>query len=326
MVQMQMSESTPQAYLAIKSLDGFAVFAEKRGWTYEDVDNLRTLLQLELSFLRSHVWLGSLVSEFKVVEHQGRRLYESGLSRSFKTAGKAAPGSLPTATRWPLSEKTSALVHTLLPLTSGNDRLFPGRSLRAVSEAASKAFARLGWNWCAMPRLGPHAMRTHRCCQAVNDPGVSVQDHPALASMMQVSVDTMTGVYAAQSLKGPAAQLALRLHVSDEKEQSTFVEVVKKDIGQQEREHEQQQKKRRLEQQQQLQRAQEQQQQQQQQRTQQQHAVQQQFQQHNCTGNSFNSSSKCILQIHPLLIIRLGTQSSTYDHLKYCCPGSTLSE
>jgi hypothetical protein len=95
-----------------------------------------------------------------------------------------------------------------------------------------------------------------------------------------MSLDTMSGVYVAQSLQGPAAQLALRLHASDEKRQSAFVEAIKKDATkQQEREHERQQKKQRLEQQQQLQRAQEQQQQQQQQRTQQQRAAQQQFQQ-----------------------------------------------
>jgi hypothetical protein len=143
-LQMQKLESTPQAFLEIRSVDGFAAFAEKQGLTHEDTVNLRTLLQLELSFLRSQVWLGSLVSEFRVVENLGRRLYEFRVSCSFKAAGKAAPGSLPAATRWPLSEKASVLVHTLLHLTSGSDRLFPGRSLRAVSEAAAKTFARLG--------------------------------------------------------------------------------------------------------------------------------------------------------------------------------------
>jgi flagellar motor protein MotB len=188
------------------------------------------------------VWLGSLVSEFKVVEHQDRRLYEFRVRRSFKTAGKAAPGSLPAATRWPLSQKASVLVHTLLHLTSRSDRLFPGRSLRAVSDAAAKTFARLGWNWCGIPRLGPHAMRTYRCCQAVNDPGVTAQDYPALASMMQVSVDTMTGVYVAQSLQGPAAQLALRLHASDEKEHTAHVSEPEEDNTEQKKEQEQQKK------------------------------------------------------------------------------------
>jgi hypothetical protein len=248
-LQMQTLESTPQAYLKIKNFDGFAAFAKQQGLTHEDIVNLRTLLQLDLSFLRSQVWLGSVVLEFKLIEHEGLKLYEFRTSRAFKTAGKAAPGSLPAASRWPLSEKASTLVHTLLHLTSGSDRLCPGRSLRAVSEAAAKTFARLGWNWCGIPRLGPHAMRTYRCCQAVNDPGVTAQDYPALASMMQVSVDTMTGVYVAQSLQGPAAQLALRLHASDEKEQSTHVSEQEQDTAQQQKEQEQQkQKKQKLEQ------------------------------------------------------------------------------
>jgi flagellar biosynthesis GTPase FlhF len=83
-------------------------------------------------------------------------------------------------------------------------------------------------------------MRTYRCCQAVNDPGVIAQDYPALASMMQVSVDTMTHVYAAQSLQGPAAQLAFRLHASDEKEQPAFVRETAQDTAQQKMELEQQ--------------------------------------------------------------------------------------
>jgi flagellar motor protein MotB len=253
-LQMQKLESNPQAYLKIKSVDGFAAFAEKQGLTHEDIGNLRTLLQLELSFLKSQVWLGSLVSEFKVVEHQGRRLYEFKVSRSFKTAGKAAHGSLPAATRWPLTEKASALVHTLLHLTSGSDRLFPGRSLRAVSEAAARTFARLGWNWCGIPRLGPHVMRTYRCCQAVNDPGVTAPDYPALATMMQVTVDTMTGVYVAQSLQGPAAQLALRLHASEEKEHTAHVSEPEQDNTQQKKEREQQKKQKLEEQKQQQQR------------------------------------------------------------------------
>jgi flagellar motor protein MotB len=92
-------------------------------------------------------------------------------------------------------------------------------------------------------------MRTYRCCQAVNNPGVTAQDYPALASMMQVSVDTMTGVYAAQSLQGPAAQLALRLHASGEKEQPTFVRETEQDTAAQQKQQEQQkQKKQKVEQ------------------------------------------------------------------------------
>jgi hypothetical protein len=111
-------------------------------------------------------------------------------------------------------------VHTLLHLTSASNYVFPGGSRRAVSQAASKTFAQLGFNWCSIPRLGPHAFRTYQCCRAVSNPDIGVQDYPALASRMQVSVDTMVSVYAAQSMKGPAAQLALKLHASAEKESS----------------------------------------------------------------------------------------------------------
>eukprot|EP00953_Heterococcus_sp_UTEX-ZZ885_P011628 6727-Heterococcus_DN1.PRE.1 len=98
-----------QSYLATRSFDGFADFAQKQGFTKQDTNNLRNLLQLELCFLRSQVWIGSLVSEFKLIEDQGSPLYEFRTSRSFKTAGKASPGSLPAATRWPLSQRQSAV-------------------------------------------------------------------------------------------------------------------------------------------------------------------------------------------------------------------------
>jgi hypothetical protein len=172
------------------------------------------LLQLDLSFLRSQVWLGSALSEFKLILHDGRQLYEFRTSRSFKTAGKAGAASLPAATRWPLSERQSAVVHTLLQLAPGSGRLFP----KLTQQAAAKTFARLGWNWCGVPRLGPHAMRTYHCWRAVNRTGTTTEDYPALASRMQVSVETMTAVYVAPSLKAPAAQLAFKLHASDERE------------------------------------------------------------------------------------------------------------
>jgi hypothetical protein len=151
--------------------------------------------------------------------------------RAFKTAGKAALGSLPAATRWPLSEKQSALVHTLLHVAGDNNRMLP----RLTQHAAAKIFARLGYNWCGVPRLGPHAMRTYLCWKAVNNASITVQDYPALACRMQVSLDTMTAVYVAPSLRAPAAQLAFRLHTADEQEQSIYVD--------QEKEQEQQKNK-----------------------------------------------------------------------------------
>jgi hypothetical protein len=152
-------EGALQSYLETRSFDGFAAFAEKQGFTNQDLQNLRILLQLELSFLRSQVWLVCLVSEFKLIEHEVLKLYEFRTLRTFKTAGKAAPGSLPAATRWPLSEKQSALVHTLVHVAGDSNRMLP----RLTQQAAAKTFERLGYNWCGVPRLGPHAMRTYHC-------------------------------------------------------------------------------------------------------------------------------------------------------------------
>jgi hypothetical protein len=47
--------------------------------------------------------------------------------------------------------------------------------------------------------------------------------------MMQLSVDTMTGVYALQGMKGPAAQLAIELHASDEQKNLVSWKRAKKD-------------------------------------------------------------------------------------------------
>jgi hypothetical protein len=200
-LRAQKMQSSVQSYLSRENFEGFTAFAEEQGLTQQDMKNLRTLLQLDLSFLRSQVWESSLVSEFNLTEHEGCKLYEFRTSRSFKTDGKPAPGSLPSSTKWPLSIKTSALVHTLLNLTSASDYVLPGTSRRAVSQAASKTFAQLGYNWCGIPRLGPHALRTYECCKNVSNPDIGVQDYPALASRMQVSVDTMVSVYAAQTMK-----------------------------------------------------------------------------------------------------------------------------
>jgi hypothetical protein len=87
-------------------------------------------------------------------------------------------------------------------------------------DAVRRTFQRLGYNWVGIPRLGPHAMRSYKTYMAVNDSNVSTQDYPALASRMQVSVDTMTSVYVAPSMRSPAAQLALRLNAAAEDAQA----------------------------------------------------------------------------------------------------------
>jgi hypothetical protein len=146
------------------------------------------------------------------------------LTRSFKRANSTSHGSLPASNQWPLSELQSVVVHTLLLLQKRADRLFP----KLTQQAASNIFARLGWNWCGVPRLGPHSMRTYHCCEAVNNPDVATADYPALASHMQVSVDTMNAVYAAPSLRGPAARLAFKLHAKSVDENSDPQEQPKK--------------------------------------------------------------------------------------------------
>jgi hypothetical protein len=208
-LQSQQIEPTLQNYINSAHSDVLAKYLREQGLTNSDCTNLRTLLGLDLSFSRSQVWREALCRECSVVEHEGSKLYLSKLTRSFKRACSQSHGSLPAATQWPLSVTQSAVVHTLLHLDKRAERLFP----KLTQQAASKIFARLGWNYCGVPRLGPHSMRTYHCCKAVNNPDVATADYPALASHMQVSVDTMNTIYAAPSLRGPAAQLAFKLHV-----------------------------------------------------------------------------------------------------------------
>jgi hypothetical protein len=75
---MQKLESSSQAYLELKSLDGFVEFAEAQGLTQKDVDNLRTLLQLELNFsdprcgwaawCQSSKWWRTRVADYTTLE------------------------------------------------------------------------------------------------------------------------------------------------------------------------------------------------------------------------------------------------------------------
>jgi hypothetical protein len=216
-LQQKGVKCTVQSFLRIEAPGAeMAEMAEQAGFTPVDGSNLRTLLQLELSFLRSQVWREALVAEFKLIEHNGEKMYEFRTRRAFKTAGRAARGDLPAATRWPLSSQQSALVHTILHTASSGSRIFKATS----GDAVRRTFQRLGFNWLGIPRLGPHAMRSYKTYMAVNDSNVSTQDYPALASRMQVSVDTMTSVYVAPSMRSPAAQLALRLNAAAEDAQA----------------------------------------------------------------------------------------------------------
>ena len=72
----QGKEASIAAFLRtpLADLKELAQFAEDVGFTAADDGNLQLLLQLELSFLRSQVWLDAQVSEFELVEHEGRPL------------------------------------------------------------------------------------------------------------------------------------------------------------------------------------------------------------------------------------------------------------
>jgi hypothetical protein len=215
-LQSEGMEPTLQKFLSSENLDALGSALQKTGLTRANIANLQTLLGLELSFLRSLVWCEALCKELSIVEHEGKKLYLFKFTRSFKRASSTSHGSLPASSHCPLSERQSAVVHTLLQLDKRADRLFP----ELTQQVASKIFARLGWKWCGVPRLGPHSMRTYHCCEAVNNPDVATADYLALASHMQVSVDTINAVYAAPSLRGPAAQLAFKLHAKSVDENS----------------------------------------------------------------------------------------------------------
>jgi hypothetical protein len=96
-LQFQRLESSVQSYLSIEDLDAESL--RKQELTDRDTDNLRTLLSLELSFLRSQVWLKALRNEFDVVEHEGKKLYVFQLTKSLKRASTTSHGSLPASTR-----------------------------------------------------------------------------------------------------------------------------------------------------------------------------------------------------------------------------------
>jgi hypothetical protein len=132
-LQQKGQQCTVQSFLSLNTPGAeMAEMAEQAGFTPADGNNLRTLLQLELSFLRSQVWCEASVAEFNLIEHNGEKLYEFRTRRAFKTAGRAARGDLPAATRWPLSAQQSALVHTILHTGSSGSRMFTATSGDAV--------------------------------------------------------------------------------------------------------------------------------------------------------------------------------------------------
>eukprot|EP00953_Heterococcus_sp_UTEX-ZZ885_P038136 19580-Heterococcus_DN1.PRE.1 len=134
-LQQKGLECSVQSYLSVgKPGAEQMALAAQAGFTPADGNNLQTLLQVELSFLRSQVWRDALVAEFKVLEHNGEKLYEFRTSRAFKTAGKSARGDLPAATRWPLPAQQSALVHSILHMVSSGSGMFRATSSQAVGQ------------------------------------------------------------------------------------------------------------------------------------------------------------------------------------------------
>jgi hypothetical protein len=124
-LQSQHIEPTLQSYLSSAHSHVLVKYLREQGLADSDCTKLRTLLGLDLSFLRRQVWREALCKEFGVVEHEGKKLYLFQLTRSFKRASSQSPGSLPAATQWPLSVRQSAVVHTLLQLDKRAERLFP---------------------------------------------------------------------------------------------------------------------------------------------------------------------------------------------------------
>jgi hypothetical protein len=200
-------EASEQSYLSTAHLDTLGSYLRMHGLTDIDITNMRTLMCLELCFQRSQVWLGALCREFSIVEHDGMLLYKFQLSRSFKRASSTSRGSLPASVMWPLSKPQSVLVHTLLHVDKPKERFF-----NMSGSSIGRLIKRLGWNWCGIPRLGPHVLRTGFICEAVNRADVTPSDYPALGAHVQSSVDTVLNVYAALSLHGTPAQVAFKLH------------------------------------------------------------------------------------------------------------------
>ena len=204
---LQGFEATEQSYLSTTHLDTLGPYLRQQGLTDTDCNNLRTLLILELCFQRSQVWLNALCKEFRIEEHEGRMLYRFQLTRSFKRASTTSRGSMPASTQWPLSELQSVLVHTLLHAGTRAERMLP----KLTQQSMAKVIKGLGWNWCGVPRLGPHVLRTQYTSEAVNRPDITPAEYPALAAHLQFSLDTLA-VYAAPSLNGPVAQVGFKLH------------------------------------------------------------------------------------------------------------------
>jgi hypothetical protein len=235
--QSSIAQPTIQDFLAI-SLECSEELREAStlsSLTQQDVTNMKKLLQLELSFLRQQTWLPALVSEFTLTtEDNGQRCYTFKTTRAFKTLGKHARGSLPAATQWLLVNKQAALVHTILLLdTSGKKRMFTSisRDDAESAQAVGAAFYRLGANWCGIPALGPHALRTYWVCMYANSKELTPGDYPALASRLQVSVDTLVSVYLAPSKNSPAALLARELYRIQCAEQQASLKNLIKDSG-----------------------------------------------------------------------------------------------
>jgi hypothetical protein len=208
-----------QSFLATTTVsdhsEQFRTFAANCGVTHNDVLNLKRLLQLELSYLRQQVWRNSLVKEYTmIVEDSGERCYNFRMTRSFKNLGKHAKGDLAPAIEWKLIGKQAALVHTILLLDTSSKYMFKALQSNTVESDKSvwNAFQRLGASWCGICNLGAHSMRTYWICMMANSHKMTQDKYAALASRLQVSVDTLTRVYLAPSKNSPAALLARELY------------------------------------------------------------------------------------------------------------------
>ncbi|KAG5188345.1 hypothetical protein JKP88DRAFT_253539 [Tribonema minus] len=188
----------PQGFFLATESDGMKDFADSKGFTRADAERVELLLMLHLSVFKSQVWRDSVVEEFELVQHNGNAFYKFSLS----------------------PETESMLVHTVLlvcrPLlatgSKRSQRMFMDSNGAPVTQRwIERRIEELGKNWLAVPRLGPHSLRTMWLSWLVGAGLVNEHDLDNLAAYVQVGRCTMLESYCAPSLSGPAQRVGQAL-------------------------------------------------------------------------------------------------------------------
>jgi hypothetical protein len=205
-----------QAFLRTEDTQTLSQFADSKGFTRGDCENLQLLLMLHLSVFRSQVWRDSVEGEFQLTQKGGKTCYVFSLSRTFKTITASSKEGVPQLTSWQLSETESMLVHTCLHLcrpllatgTKRTQRFFlDAKGGPATQRYIEAKVAQVGKEWLGVPRLGPHALRTMWLSWLVNSGLIAEEDFDNLAAYVQVSRCTMLETYVTPSLNGPAQRV-----------------------------------------------------------------------------------------------------------------------